>query len=183
MGAIAQFKYLWYNKCSFNIPWGCTLENAQVVVALSCGGRVNSTWDPTDYALAAYASEVAIKRGIPVMAQWEVADLLPSSVLAQYIIRAHRTQDRRLDTREVLEQIRVECDKLGHTHIALVAHRIHAPRAKRVAEKLGFSVEIIDTPHCELDPDSMYWWVRSDWVFTLYEKFLSTPIYRYRGWI
>lgn len=159
------------------------MENAQVAVALSCGGRMNTTWDPTDYALAAYTREVATKLRIPIMAQWEVADLLPVGDFPRLIVRTHRTEGKRLDSREVLEQIRVECDKLGFTKILLVAHRIHAPRAKRVAEKLGFTVEVLNTPLCELNPGSTYWWVRSDWIFTHYEKLLSTPIYRLRGWI
>lgn len=159
------------------------MENAQVVVALSCGGRKNKTWDPTDYALAAYTREAATTHRLPIMAQWEVADLLPAGESARLIVRTHRTQDQRLDTREVLEQIKVECDKLGYSRVILVAHRIHAPRAKRAAEKLGFTVVLADTSLVELDPDSMYWWVRSDCVFALYEKFVSTPVYRWRGWI
>ena len=157
------------------------MENAQVVVALSCGGRANSKWDPTDFALAAYAREAAEKHGIPVMAQWEIADLLEGNS-ARLVVRTHRS-GKRLDTREVLEQVKVECDKLGYTRIVLVAHRIHAPRVKRAAEKLGFTVLVADTSLAELDPDSMYWWVRSDFVFALYEKLISTPVYRWRGWI
>lgn len=159
------------------------MEQAQVVIALSCGGRANSAWDPTDFALAAYAREASAKYNIPVMAQWEVADQLPAQTPPCFTVRTHRGEGMRLDTREVLEQMKVECDKRGFTRIVLVAHRIHAPRAARAAEKLGFTVTTEDTPLAELDPDSMYWWVRSDCVFALYEKFISTPVYRWRGWI
>lgn len=171
-------------------------EGVSAVAALACGGRdaaVNRVeshpdhWDPTDEALAREASKIARLLHIPIYAQMEVADLLDieSADLLCVNITAHRDNRKRLDTKEVLEQIKIRADDNGHHTILLVAHPIHMPRALRAARKIfgADNVFPIDTRDVPLDPLSKYPWVRSELRFQIYERYVATPIYRMRGWI
>ncbi len=165
------------------------MHTSQAVVVLSCGGRDEyrngKQWDPTDEALARVTEKTAQERNLPIYGQWEVVDLIDQSLVTiRQRVAAHRTNGKRLDTREGLEQIFLQCKADGISEIILVAQPIHYPRASMAAKKLGFLVgDQPDTKNVPLDPLSKYPWVCSELRFKLYERCISTPMYRLRGWI
>lgn len=160
------------------------MSQHQAIVVLSCGGRKNENWDPPDALLALITGRTAWEENLPIFAQWEVAMLLPPNArnLLEFKVEKHRKPSARLDTYEALAQIKIACDARKITKISIVAHPIHQPRVKLVAEKMGFAVTMFDTGYIPLDPESRWWWVKYEWVFRLYEKFAAGPIYKYRGW-
>ncbi len=166
------------------------MKRPQAVVVLSCGGRDEfrngKQWDPTDEALARVAEKTAQERNLPIYGQWEVVDLIDQSLVTiRQRVADHRTQGKRLDTREVLEQIHLKCMKEdGISYVILVAHPIHLSRVWDASLKIGFEVSgHADTSNVPLDPLSKYPWVRSELRFEIYERFIATPIYRLKRWI
>lgn len=166
------------------------LNGKYAVVALSCGGREPEmnrrenrpeNWDPTDEAIARHAAEVAVRHFAPIFAQWEVADLLPGwarKYLRGRIGEHRKGPKRRLDTMEVLEQIKALLEKERYEMIILVAHPIHMPRVEKWAARIFGSGKVISRPahDAPLDPRSKWPWVCSPMRFRMYERCVAGPI-------
>ncbi len=161
-------------------------KDTQAVVALSCGGRERepgkSPWDPINDAIARRAARYAKLMNVPILAQWEVADILPYPHKAAFRVTKHRKEGKYLDTREVMDQIHDYAKAKGITNIAIVAHPLHLSRVALVARKLGFNAYAIYSPNISLDPHSKQWWTRTPLLFRMRER-LVMAYYAWKCWI
>lgn len=154
------------------------LKKSEVIVGLSFGVRADNSPGLSNETLAKIAENLYKKYELALVLQWEIADCI-SGIHALKIIREHREKDEYLDTFEVLSQAKEICEFYGWEKIILVAHQDHLPRSIRVAEKLGFKVNVpfIDCPY---DKESAQKWTRNKLRFIIHEK-IATIIYSREG--
>jgi len=159
-------------------------KKAQIIIALSFGQGANGKPGLSNEALAEVVVELDDKYGLPIVAQWEIADCIPERMKNEkdLVVRKHRQEGQYLDTYEVLAQAKEHCDKFGFKKAIVVAHPDHAPRCTAVAVKLGFDVTIANTANVPYDPESTQEWTRSKEVFVPREE-KAIEYYRQRGYI
>ncbi len=145
------------------------IKDAQVISAQSFGFR-NSDPGLSNKAIAEIVWNIAQKRGLPMILQWEVAYALPDEPDNLTVIRSHRIKGEYLDTMEVLSQTKEIMGKQRWEKAIVVAHPSHIWRVKKMFEKMGVKIIIPsglrDIP---FDPQSEQWWTRNIFFWILRE--------------
>ena len=158
------------------------LKKSDVIVALSFGRRIKNP-GLSNNNLGVIVSSLYHRFKLPLILQWEIADSLSNNndIKEEKVIREHRRGEfAYLDTFEVLDQAKEFCETKDWIKIVLVAHQAHLPRAKRVAERLGFIVNIPFIKDVPYDKESIQKWTRSKYRFAIREK-LATIAYSREG--
>ena len=117
---------------------------------------------------------------MPLILQWEIADLLHDYPTV-HVIREHRVKGEYLDTREGLLQVKEVCDANGWTTIMIAIHPAHAWRVKKMAEKIGLKVVVAKTSEI-YDPKSKQRWTRGRIRF-LTRDVLVRIYFLFKGWL
>ncbi|OGE84836.1 MAG: hypothetical protein A3J48_03425 [Candidatus Doudnabacteria bacterium RIFCSPHIGHO2_02_FULL_46_11] len=167
------------------------LAQADVIVALSFGGRVNGP-GKSNVALARLTEDLSRRYNLPVIAQWEIAhsSLDLQDKLLHIVRKARNKQLGRLtkiihtlttkrvdekdlgnylDSYEVLMQAAEICLKQGLKKAIIVAHHDHLWRTSKIAEAVGFEPLHPFAQVTIYDEESVQKYTRSRWRFMMRE--------------
>ena len=154
------------------------------IIALSWGDSYKWYHGDSNLALAQRSKILATKYQVHVIAQWEIADHLKGFYWEQRCRGIGIPEWKsRIDTYFVLEQAKEMMSIHGCTHAILVAHEVHMPRVKLVAQKLNIAIEEHDTvfeKEIPYDKNSTQWHTVNERVARPYE-YLATRWYRFIG--
>jgi hypothetical protein len=154
------------------------IQGADVVIGLSFGVTPKGP-GKSNIALGHIAKKLNKTRNIPLILQWEISDTIPT-VKKVGIITSNPNEY--LDSYEVLRQSKVICDANGWKTAVILAHPDHLWRCKKIAEKMGVEVLIVDTSNVPYDSASTEVWTKNRFVF-LPREILACALYFIRGWI
>lgn len=154
------------------------LRKSSVIIGLSFGSkRKDGSPGLSNRRLANITASLYGEYQLPIILQWEIADSLDflGATLPIYrVISEHQDNEKKyLDTYEVLRQAKAICKNNGWERIILVAHQDHLPRSIKVAEKIGFIVNVPSIKCFLYDKESAQKWTRSKFRFAIREKFVK----------
>ncbi len=154
------------------------LAGASLILGFTFGNRMlpsgNRTPGPVNQALARIAAALSRETGAPVVAQWEVAEALPSGIPATaiYPSRDARGEPLYLGTQQTAN----EMHRLRGTSgpVLVVAFADHLRRAVTAARRSGFEAWAPAgvTMPSDYDPDSGQPWCRTRRAYVLHDLML-----------
>lgn len=138
-------------------------SHPEALIVFAFGNRIGDTAGllpgPVNLELAALADHWERSTGLPVAAQWEVADAMATRCARVGAVELGNGSVEYLSTAGVAAQVR---DLLSVDRVAVLSMADHAVRCSRTLERVGFSVGVplgIELPST-YDPHSGQLWTR-----------------------
>ncbi len=134
----------------------------ECLIALSFGMGRKKHYGKSNYRICLEMIDL----NIPIIAQWEIANLLKQLGNKSIVVSVGQNEGEYLDTYAVLKKAKKVMDGLGYLEAILVGHQDHLPRIKMMAKKIGIKISNREIKaNIPYDTKSTQWWTRNRHIF------------------